>query len=121
MKEIIHSSKVLTCNHSELQVELIGFFVNYKKQRSFNINDYGPIASQVINFIAENRCKKEEMRDSYKLFILNKIEVAFKSSLKVQTIKLEEDEAENLLDIPIEEFEDAVTDHEFLKLVGWNE
>lgn len=120
MKEILLNSKILECKHNDMQLELIKLLSSYKKINGFEKKDFPQIASQILDFVSQ-RCKDKELLDSYKVFVLDKIKKAFYSSIKVRTVILEKDEIENMLDIPVEEFEDAKIDHEYLAELGWKE
>jgi hypothetical protein len=118
MKEALLKSKILECGHSDMQLELIRLLSSYKKTNGFERKDLPQIAFEILDF-ASKRCKNKDLVDSYKVFILDKIKLAFEASLKVRTFILEKDEAENLLDIPDEDFPETITDHEFLAKLGW--
>lgn len=118
IKQKIEKSMVLNCKHSEMLMSLIELFSDLKKSKQLGSN-FSLFASQVVEIIANARCKKEELRDSYKFFIINKIKIAYETA---SLLVLPESElSDDALDIPVEEFEDAFTDHDFLELVGYNE
>jgi hypothetical protein len=120
MKEILLKSKILECSHSEMQVELINVLSFLKKTTGFEKKDFSQIVLEILDFVGK-RCKDEQLLHSYKVFILKKIKLAFDVSLRTKTIILEKDEIENMLDIPIEEFEDAKIDYEYLSELGWEQ
>jgi hypothetical protein len=118
IQEIIRNSYVMTCPHNDMVMVLIDIFTHLNKLGKLP-NDFKPFAKEVLDIISE-RCQNKDMIDTYKLFILNKVEVAYNVAKRVETVQ--SDMADDVLDIPIEEFEDAYTDHEFLKeLAGNNE
>jgi len=114
----IKNSKLMFCRHNEMLIHLIDLLIDLKRLNLLS-DDFSIVASQVVEIIANERCKKEELRDSYKYFILNKIKIAFQTASLVHISVSEE--SEDVLDIPIDEFEDAFVDHDFLKLVGYDE
>jgi len=120
MKDILQTSRLLECKHEEMLLELIDCFTLFKKTKGYSKEDYTLLVYEVLGFISQ-RCKKKEFVDSYKLLILHKIEDAFHIVLDIK-VDNDFEYSEDMLDIPIEEFEDAYTDEDFLKkLTGENE
>jgi hypothetical protein len=117
MKEIIYNSGLMTCRHNEMQIALIDLFTAIKKAGGLP-SDFNSFAAQVIDTVSE-RCENKDIIDSYKLFLLNKVKLAYEVANLTEIVQ--SDQSDDVLDIPIEEFEDAYTDHDFLKLVGYNE
>lgn len=118
IEQKIEKSGVLVCKHGEMLISLISLFIDLKQSKQLG-SDFALFASQVVEIIANIRCKKEELKDSYKYFILNKIKIAYEvASLSAIS---ESELSDDVLDIPVEEFDDAFTDHDFLELVGYNE
>lgn len=115
---MLEQTNLISCSHSEMTVQLIDFFKHYKKQQDFKSEDFKSMASEVLLFLKQ-RCSNQDLVDSYCLFILKKIEVAFKSSLNVKTQVQDEEFSGELLDIPVEEFQEAQIDEEFVKAMGW--
>jgi hypothetical protein len=118
MKQLLEKSNLLKCKHNEMQGELISLLSSYAKTNSLQKSDFRVVATEILDFISA-RCKDQGLLDSYKLFILNKIKLAFNCALKVP--KQEFEVSDDMMDIPIEEFEGAKTDEEFVKLMGWVE
>lgn len=117
MLNILETSNLLECDHHLMTEELVKFFNQYRLCNDFKEKDFGPIASQVLSFMA-SRCDNPELLTSYKLFVLMKIEFVFKLAVgRKRTVILTEDEAEGMLDIPIDEFQDAQIDEEFVKKI----
>jgi hypothetical protein len=120
MLSLLVSSRILSCPHNKMVLELIQVLYKYRLIKRYTKSDSLEIIGQVLDFIKQ-RCKQEELVETYQLMVLPKIKLAFNivvSSDKMPEIS-EEDRA-NFLDIDIEEFGELKIDDEFDKLMGNN-
>lgn len=117
MLNILETSNLLECDHHSMTEELLKYFNQYRLCKELTEKDFGPVASEILAFMT-SRCQNPELVTTYKLFVLMKIEFAFKIAIGMKRVViLTEDEAEGMLDIPIEEFQDAQIDEEFVKKI----
>lgn len=117
MLNILETSNLLECDHHSMTEELIKLLGRYRLCRELTEKDFAPVASEILAFMA-SRCVNSDLITTYKLFVLMKIEFAFKIAIGIRrVVLLTEDEAEGMLDIPIEEFQDAQIDEEFVKKI----
>jgi len=119
MVNLLQSPMLLICSHADMTINIARTLANYKLYKDFSDNDYAEIAGILLEYISQ-RCKEEDLISSYKLFLLTKIETAFIISLGVKrpVVYSEEDTDKDLLDIPIEEFQDAQIDEEFVRKIN---
>jgi hypothetical protein len=125
MKDLLDQAALCSCPHSEMTVRLIQALVKYKQQVGFNQDDFPSIAKEILDYIAV-RVSNPDLLPSYQMFILDKVDMAFKVAIKIkEKVQNTVDESElgndEMLDIPIEEFQPLVIDEEFDKLIGYNE
>lgn len=118
MQQLLENSNLLSCSHAVMTEELVSTLIQYKMYQDFTDKDFAKIASSVLSYVT-SRCNDETLQPSYKLFLFMKIEFAFNIALGVKrAVVLTEDEVDGMLDIPIEEFQDAQIDEEFVKKIN---
>jgi len=125
MKDLLDQAALCSCPHSEMTVRLIQALAEHKKQVGFTQDDFPTIAREILDYISV-RVSNPDLIPSYQMFILDKIQMAFKVVMQIKeevknTVNESDFSNDELLDIPIEEFQGVVIDEEFDKLIGYNE
>ena len=125
MKQLLDQASLCSCPHSEMTVRIIQALAEYRKYANFTQDDFPSIAREILDYVSV-RVSNPDLVISYQMFILDKIEMAFKVVMQIKNeVKNTMDESDfsndDMLDIPIEEFQGTVIDEEFDKLIGYNE
>lgn len=105
-----------------MTVEIIKILSNYGKE---NLEKCGIslVNKEMLEYMSKRVKSNIEDITSYQIFILSKISTAFKVAMKIDK-KADQaydcEEAEDMMDIPIEEFQGVILDEEFLKQMSGN-
>lgn len=108
-----------------MTVILVQILSEYKRKVGFVQDDFPAIAREILDHVS-TRVTNPDLIPSYQIFILSKIDMAFKIAIKTKkeaknTVDESDIDNSEMLDIPIEEFQGVVIDEEFCKLIGYNE
>lgn len=106
-----------------MTVNLINALSDYKKDKGLVQDDFQAIAQEILECLSV-AVKNEDLVPSYQMFILKKIELAFKVVMQIKIEESNKDDvdyesSEDMLDIPIEDFQGVIIDEEFDKAIGY--